>query len=176
MSYKEGKIYRIWCGDDEYIGSSCQKYLNRRFVQHCDNHKRWKNGKFYFLSSFILFEKHGVENCKIELIELFPCESKGELLTREKEIIQSRVCVNQRSPIRTKEERKKQQKEKAKRWYEANREKALTQTKQWHEINKEAIAAKGAVKYTCECGAITTIINKARHERTKKHISFISIV
>lgn len=161
MSYSEGKIYRIIGGDEEYIGSTIKK-LSYRMSNHCSNYKLWKEGKTHKkTSSFSLFDKYGIENCKIELIELFPCTTKEELLTKEKEIMMSRICVNKISPIRTEEENKEHTKE----WNKA-----------YKKLNKEEINAKRNIKYTCQCGVILSIRNKAKHERSKKHISFISIV
>ena len=46
----------------------------------------------------------GVENCKIHLILLYPCNSKDELLAKEAEYIRTLNCVNKVIPNRTKQE------------------------------------------------------------------------
>ena len=39
---------------------------------------------------------------------------------------------------------------------------------------KESQKRRLAMKYTCECGGKTSKYDKARHEKTKKHINFIN--
>lgn len=41
-----------------------------------------------------IFTKYGLENFKIELIELVPCTSQMELSRREGYYIQTMVCIN----------------------------------------------------------------------------------
>ena len=83
--YKNGKIYKITdIGYNKcYIGSTTEKTLKQRLARHNSNYKQYKNGTSHFLSSFTLFEEYGFENCKIELIEKYPCNSKDELVARE---------------------------------------------------------------------------------------------
>ena len=57
-----------------------------------------------FYSSFILFAKYGIENCKIELVELYPCESREELKRREGYWIKNETCVNKCVAGRTNQE------------------------------------------------------------------------
>ena len=83
--YEKGKIYKITdVGYNKcYFGSTCES-LSRRMDRHRNNFKRYSNGKKEAkTSSFFLFEGYGVENCKIELIEIYPCVCKEELLRRE---------------------------------------------------------------------------------------------
>ena len=58
-------------------------------------------------------------------------------------------------------------KEKKKQWYDDNKEKILENQKQYYNNYKEE-------KYTCECGKTSTITLKLRHEKSKKHQSFIN--
>ena len=85
--YANGRIYKIEpiCEHDEnevYYGSTCQ-LLCKRMNKHRSDYKYWLNKKRDKTSSYELFEKYGVENCKIYLVELYPCETKEELLARE---------------------------------------------------------------------------------------------
>jgi len=77
-------IYKIEpiCEHDEgeiYVGSTTLT-LNKRMVEHIGHYKRYKNGKDHFITSFILFEKYGIDNCRIILLELVNCNNKDELL------------------------------------------------------------------------------------------------
>ena len=86
--YQNGKVYKIIAPDDTfYIGSTIQS-LNERFGAHKYVFKSSKNGKnIRGTTVFKLFEKYGVEECRIELIEAYPCNSKRDLERREGEII-----------------------------------------------------------------------------------------
>jgi len=91
MDYKNGKMYMIYAcvdgADEVYIGSTTQT-LSKRMSGHRSsyNHK--------YISSSILFDKYGIEHCKIELICNFPCETKDELNREEGRYIRERECVN----------------------------------------------------------------------------------
>ena len=51
-----------------------------------------------------LFNEYGVENCKIELLEYFPCDTLQELERREGEHIRNNESVNKVVAGRTKQE------------------------------------------------------------------------
>lgn len=93
--YQNGKIYQIIAPNGcKYIGSTTQE-IRKRLIAHKTTYKSWKKGeRKYMTTSFKLFEEYGVDNCKVELIELYPCSSKKELETREGEIIKNTECVN----------------------------------------------------------------------------------
>ena len=81
-NYKNGKIYKIEPIDGEdgdvYIGSTTKEYLSQRMTAHRSSYNHWKKGKRGKTYSFVLFEKYGVDNCKIILLENCPCESKDQ--------------------------------------------------------------------------------------------------
>ena len=94
--HEEGEVYY------GSIGSTIQKYLSTRFAGHVAQYKFWKNGKCHFTASFKLLEKYGIDNCKIVLVESFPCHTKYELEAREAYFIREKLCVNKVVPTRTK--------------------------------------------------------------------------
>ncbi len=68
--YSNGKIYKIEpiCEHDEsdiYIGSTTQPLLSQRMSKHRGSYYHWKKGKGVLITSYILFEKYGIENCEI---------------------------------------------------------------------------------------------------------------
>jgi crotonobetainyl-CoA:carnitine CoA-transferase CaiB-like acyl-CoA transferase len=63
--------------------------------------------------------------------------------------------------------------QKAKIYYANHREIILQRAKEYNANHKEEIAQRQKEKYTCVCGSINSIKQKARHERTKKHKKFI---
>ena len=108
VNYDNGKIYMIEpiCEHDEgdiYIGSTTKEYLSQRFVAHKKNYKRYKSGKpRQFMTSFIIFEKYGIDNCRITLIEEVSCQTKDELMAKEAQYIRTLKCVNKCIPNRSK--------------------------------------------------------------------------
>ena len=110
VNYKNGKIYKIepicdHAANEIYIGSSAEKLLCRRIAKHKCDYNYWKQDKKTKSTSFTLFDKYGVDMCKIILIENYPCDTKEELLAREAYYINSIIdCVNKYIPLRTKKE------------------------------------------------------------------------
>jgi hypothetical protein len=58
--------------------------------QHRSHYKRLTNK----CTVSVIFDKYGVQNCKIELVENYPCNSKNELMKREGYYIQNNECIN----------------------------------------------------------------------------------
>ncbi len=159
VNYSNGKIYKIEpiCDHDEgdiYIGSTTKQYLSQRIDKHRSNYKSWKNNKCNKVQVFEIFDKYGVSNCQIVLIENVNAESKDELLAREKHYIKSVKCVNKNIPGRTMKEYYQDNYDTFKKYREANLEKS-------HEKN------------ICKCGGIYTYTYKSRHEKTIKHQNYL---
>ena len=88
-----GYVYKICSskGNKVYIGST-RLDINKRFNMHKASYRFWKSKNQNYTSSFKLFEKYGVENCEIILLETCPI---SELHNREKYYIQESLsCVN----------------------------------------------------------------------------------
>ena len=100
--YQYGKIYQITAiGYNKcYIGSTTEG-LSLRMTRHGAGYKRFLNGNKLFVSSYDLFNEFGVENCKIELIEYYKCNTLQELRKREGEHIKNIESVNKRVAGRT---------------------------------------------------------------------------
>ena len=107
--YSNGKIYKIWDINYNkcYIGSTVEQ-LSSRMTKHRAKYKQYVNAKYPLTNSFLSFDEFGIDNCKIELVELFPCKSKAELETREGFHIRNNECVNKNITGRTKQGYKKQ--------------------------------------------------------------------
>ena len=143
--YAKGKIYKIVdIGYNECYYGSSYNTLCKRMDGHRKDYKKYKNGKYHYVTSFSLFDKYGVENCKIELVELYPCGSKAELEAREGYYIKENVCVNKRIPCRTKkeynEDNKEHLSEKKRQWGEDNKEHLAEQARKYRQDHKEYIA------------------------------------
>ena len=106
VNYQNGKIYKIEDvgGNMCYIGSTTKDFLSKRMAEHRTVYTCYKNGKANNFTVFNIFDKYGVENCRIVLIELFPCDTKDELTGRESHYIRTVECVNKMIPDRTRAE------------------------------------------------------------------------
>jgi len=174
VNYSQGKVYKIESmnsknDDDVYFGSTTKKYLSQRMDKHRATYKYWKEkgDKRRYYSVFELFEKYGVENCRIVLLENVNAESKDQLVSIESQYIRNFACVNKNIPNRKKNEYYNDNKEK-------NYEKSKQKGKKYYEANKEVISEKRKEKVTCECGSICRKIDISSHKKTIKHIDFIN--
>ena len=122
--YQKAKIYKIVDLNEEmiYVGSTCET-LSRRISNHRANYKCKR-----FYSSHDIFDKYGMDNCKILLIENYSCNSKEELLKKEGEYIKQLNCINKNISGRTKKE-----------WYEDNKDKKKAYDKQYREKQKKKV-------------------------------------
>ena len=142
--YRDAKIYKLKSSNTDlcYIGSTIQP-LNSRLSLHKYHYKLWKSGNYHFVTSFKVFDD---VDCKIELLERYPCDNRNELELRERHYIETIKCVNKNVPTRTMAE--------------------------YHEINKDAIDAKRKVRHDCDCHGKYTTANKQIHFKTKKHLEY----
>ena len=65
-----------------YIGSAAED-LSKRLTKHRNQSKQYLQKRKCRNTSFRLFEEFRIENCKIELLELYPCSRTSELEARE---------------------------------------------------------------------------------------------
>ena len=155
-NYSNGKIYKIEpiCEHDEgdiYIGSTTRYYLQKRMECHIRDYNEHKD---HMITSFKLFDKYGIDNCHIVLLENVEAETKEDLLKREAHYIKTLKCVNKKVPLRTKQEYNESHREEAKLYYEKNK-------------------AKLSEKINCDCGSTYRYDHKARHCKTIKHQSYV---
>ena len=104
--YNNSKIYKIepLCDHDEheiYIGSTTRYYLSERMTHHRYDYKKWKDGQSRKSTLYDLFDKFGLEQCKIILLENVNCESLDQLHAKEAYYIKSNNCINKVIPGRT---------------------------------------------------------------------------
>lgn len=141
INYGNGKIYKIEPingeDGDVYIGSTTKQYLSQRMTAHRTNYKCFLNGKGANVTSFKLFDKYGIDNCHILLLESVNAHSKDELHAREAHYIKTISCVNKVIPLQTKKEYSEVNKDKIKEWREANRDALLIKKKEYRNANKD---------------------------------------
>jgi hypothetical protein len=121
------------------------------------------------MSSFILFDEYGVENCSCVLIETCPCNSKDELRAREAHIIKTTNCINKNIPFGNRELNRKEYREK-------NRDHKLETDRLYREAHREELNKQKIEKITCICGSVHTRSNKSKHVKSIKHLNYLSEV
>ena len=145
--------------------------------RHRNDYKRHKNGLRGIIAVFELFDEFGVKNCKIELVENYPCKNKEDLLKREGWFIQNTTCVNKHKTGRTyqqyREDRKEHIKEVKQQSYRKNIDTIKARQKEYYEQNKEQVFERIKQQCSCECGYVYTYGHKARHQKTKRHQQYL---
>ena len=121
---QNSKIYKILnsIDDEVYVGSTVES-LSRRMAKHrakCNINPHYK--------IYEHMAKHGKEHFYIELIALYPCETKEELVAKEGEWIRKIGTLNQKVAGRT-----------SKEWYEDNNDECLKKMAIYRAENRETI-------------------------------------
>jgi hypothetical protein len=182
--YNNGKIYKIVdnTSDMVYVGSTCMN-LEQRLKHHEVNYRRFKTGKYSFMTSFEILENN---DYKIQLIKNYPCENKQELNLEEGKIIKELRnsgfnIINKYIAGQTLNEYYQNNKDKIKGYYKDNKDKIKEYVKEYKKNNKDKVKEyykdnkdKLNQKNTCSCGGKYTHINKSIHERTRKHQEYIN--
>jgi hypothetical protein len=164
--YQLGKIYQIVCltTGEKYIGSTTQQSLALRLAGHCRTFKSWKKGNGNLITSYSIIERG---NYQIELLELYPCNSKDELNARECYYIRTIDCINKLITGQTRKEHYDTNKaellekkkvnyelnktdllDKQKEYYENHKTKRIEYAKAYREANKDKIAEKDKARRT----------------------------
>ena len=172
VNYKNSKIYTIRSHhtDKIYIGSTCNA-LRKRLYDHKSAYKSYLNNIGGNCSSYDIIKYN---DAYIELYEYYPCNNKVELHKREGELIRELDCVNKYIPGRNvKEYRKEYMKEYMKEYYDYNKNNILEKRKKYYENNKNKISKIRNAKFDCNCGGKYTHTQKARHNKSIKHRTYI---
>lgn len=152
--YQQGTIYKIVSEntDKVYVGSTTQT-LEVRFSQHKNCYEKFQNGKYYYITSYELLKQ---TDCKIELLENFPCNSRKELCTRERFYIETLDSCNKIIPGRIQKE-----------WRELNKDKTKIRNKLYKDTHKEKLEERGKFRVPCDiCGKIGRKDKITRHKKT----------
>ena len=177
----KGKIYFIRSNNPaikgKYVGSTIQT-LSLRMAGHRSAYNQWLAGKKNACAIFYEFQKYGIEQFHIELIEDYPCEREELLLARENFFIRQEDCVNKQMAILTPEETKQYRKqyqhehneeikEYQKEYYQEHKEEIKQHDRQYYHNTKKTI--------TCVCGCKITKKCLTRHFKTEKHKSLMCV-
>ena len=145
MEFQNGKIYTIrsFQTDKYYIGSTNQLTLAQRLGKHRSNYKDYLKGAEYklYMTSYEILQ---YDDNYIELLELYPCNSKDELHKREGQLQRQHISeiVNHCIAGRSSKEYAEENSVRLKQIREQNKEFINEQHKQYYNNNKEIIAVK----------------------------------
>jgi hypothetical protein len=202
VNYNKSTIYKLCCNDlnvtEIYIGSTTNS--NKRKNAHktvCNN----KGNRSYNLYVYQFIRSNGgFQNWSMVEIELFNARDKKDLYRRERHWIETeRAVLNSYRAYVTEEEKieeikenlaeyrannkekinakaveyyannKEEKKAKAVEYYANNKEEKKAKTVEYYANNKDTINAK----VTCNCGSIISRHGLIRHNKTKKHQTFL---
>lgn len=139
--YSRGVIYKIVnsVDDMEYFGSTAQKYYKQRWAKHTYDARHGNTAPV-----FQHMRKVGIDNCRMVLLEKYPCKDEKELTIREEWWrAQAKKVLNQNRCYRTREQQLQDKLNYAKR-----------------DVK---------IKFICACGGRTCKHHKNAHVRTKRH-------
>lgn len=175
-NYANGKIYRIIdnTNGNQYIGSTTQS-LSRRLQGHKMDFKCYNNNKKKNNCASLKIIENGDYN--IILIEKFKCESKEELVMKERHFQDIMPNINKCKAYRSKEEKKQIGKD----WKKDNEDYKQKQ-KIYRKANKDHFdkyrseyrKTYNAESIICECGGKYKKDNRSAHFKTLKHQNFLN--
>ena len=147
-------------------------------VAHRDGYNIYKKCGSCFMTSYKLFDKYGIENCKIYLLESVNANSRDELASREGHHIRTLKCVNKFIPDRTKKEynekyRQDHIEEESERC-RVYKENHIEELRERGRVYRENHIEESKIKFVCECGSECRVSDKLRHNKTIKHQSHLS--
>ncbi len=147
VNYIKSKIYKVYCDISKktYYGSTTLT-LNQRLQCHKSSDR---------------IVSREMKDPKIFLVEDYPCNTKKELLTKEKEYIMNNECINKSIPLRSKSE-----------WRQSPE--AKQKAKEYNKFYSEKFREQHKQKITCECGSTFRNRDISKHKKTKKHLKFVS--
>ena len=130
-----------------------------------------------------LFEKYGIDTCKIILLETLNDVNKQEREAREYEYIRNQLCCNERGKTgltglgfsteeylhQYYEKNKEVFTERGKKYREENHTIILERGKKYREENREKINERQNMKIKCPCGAEVCRTYLPRHQSRETH-------
>jgi hypothetical protein len=148
IEIKQGFIYKIipiiHTNEHETYYGSTKECIDARYMKHKCLYKKYIinniDYSYFYCSSFNLFEKYGLDNCEVKLVEKLYDTTKKKLLERERYYYDNMPNINQQKPQRSldedteyykkyRETHKEQIKERDTIYYNKNKEKILEQQK-----------------------------------------------
>lgn len=98
--YEIGRIYKIQSGNSNevYVGSTIDT-LRRRLMGHINGYNNYKSKGTSNCTLYALFDKYGVDNCRIELIKEYEIADRTHLYAYESLWISKIATINKINPL-----------------------------------------------------------------------------
>lgn len=204
MPIATGTIYRIICLPEpniQYIGSTFTT-TKQRWSEHKKFYKIYKSTLHYpKVSIYPYFDEYGIDNFKLIKIKEYQVWREHQKDTKHLRVyeqlwINRTRCVNINNAFGIKRLTSMKYN---KKYYEKNKEhikerirkyrlkpevkqrekivkKKYNQSEKGKKKNKEYEEKRKLIKISCSCGSIVGKSDIRRHERTKKHLSYIESI
>jgi hypothetical protein len=161
VNYQNAIIYKICCKDanikEIYIGSTTSfkaRKCSHKYKCYAESSRQYNQKNYKFIR-----DNGGWDNWDIIQIKTFPCNSKRELETEERKIIEEmKPELNSQIPTRTVQE------------YAEDHKENIKEYRHQYYLNELEELKK---KITCDCGSTYQTREKYRHLKTIKHKKFI---
>lgn len=165
-----GRVYKIIHNQSDicYVGSTVNE-LRVRFSQH----KRALTSKYSIVP---YMKEHGRDNFKIVLIKEYDIVDQKHLEAYEQLWINKLTCINRKCSFNPLRARKELMCIEKKEYYKSNKDVISERDKVYRSNNKDAISERRKKQITCDCGTTFRLCDRARHERSKKHIATLAKV
>lgn len=167
QTQKMAYVYKIESvdGSVRYIGSTKNR-LCSRMAAHRNQYKQWKAGHYLRrCTAYDVFDKCGVENCGIYVLEEIPFTTTLALHQLERKWILELECVNKNIPARTPEERVELLAQRSRSFLQRN----PGYMKKWLEAHPGYSSKWGKQLTTCECGTTIKRHSMRTHLLSAKH-------
>ncbi len=187
-NYQNGIQYKIVCKDpaitDCYNGSCVS--LKDRKKGHKEKSLNPNCKEYNYKVYRFIRENGGWDNWTFIQLEIFPCNSKQELVAREREIFDVlKPTLNTNSPMITLDERKHRMAKYAeehkveiadykKQYYDENKVELVSKQKQYDDEHRDEITAKHKQKVKCVCGCDVNKYFLVKHMKTAKHMCAVA--
>ena len=166
INYNNTYFYKIVSKDlnikDMYVGHTTD--FRRRKSEH---KRKWNNPNCNRYNLYIyrfIRANGGWDNFDMILIERTTCDGKLDACKKEREYIETlNSTLNTYIPLRTDSE-----------YYQDNKEEIINKAKTYYEQNSEKCKGWKNKCIDCSCGFTYTNANKARHEKTNMHQTYLN--
>ena len=161
IDYSNSFVYKLCCNDTDiteiYIGSTTnmrQRKAVHKVACNVPTNKEYNKYKYQFIR-----DNGGFENWSMIMIEHVECDTKQELLARERYYIdQLKPCLNKQLPLRSQKE-----------YYTDNKQQYLQQAKNYYINNKQQYQRNKSEIKICDCGIYYTHGSRAQHIKSNIH-------
>lgn len=162
IDYSNSFVYKLCCNDVDiteiYIGSTSnmrQRKHKHKTACNNPNNKEYNRYKYQFIR-----DNGGFSNWSMIMIEHVECDTKQELLARERHYIeQLKPHLNKQLPLRSKQQLQQYHKQ---------------YSKQYRVDNKQRLKQHQSEIKICDCGLYYTHSKHARHIKTDIHKRYMT--